>query len=91
MIRFFVIRFLVPLLVFFLIRALLKSIVVSARSYSGPQTRPQQSATVSAGGELKKDPVCGTYVSTSGSLSRTVDGQLVYFCSPQCRDKYKVA
>jgi YHS domain-containing protein len=91
MIRFLVIRFLVPLVVFFLIRYLLKSIVVSARSYSNSPARPQQPPTASAGGELKKDPVCGTYVSTSGSLSRTVNGQVVYFCSSQCRDKYKVA
>jgi len=39
--------------------------------------------------ELKKDPVCGTYVSTAASVSRKVAGELVYFCSAECRDKYK--
>lgn len=92
MIRFFVIRFLFPLLVLFLIRALARSIFSSARSYPGFKSKPEQGPPpVTAGGELKKDPVCGTYVSTSGSLSRTVNGELIYFCSAQCRDKYRVA
>ena len=91
MIRFFVIRFLLPLFVLFLVRAILRSIFASARSFSQTPSQPQQPQAVSTGGELKKDPVCGTYVSTSGSLSRTVNGQQVYFCSVQCRDKYRVA
>ncbi len=91
MIRFLVIRFLVPLLVFFLIRSVLKSIFASVRSYPPPQRRPADPPPVSAGGELKKDPVCGTYVSTQASVTRTVNGQLVHFCSAQCRDKYKMA
>ena len=90
MIRFFVIRFLLPLLVLFVLRAVLRSIFASLRSYSSSPAKPQP-PTVPAGGELKKDPVCGTYVSTTASLTRTVNGQVVYFCSPQCRDKYRVA
>ena len=91
MIRFLVIRFLLPLFILFVVRAILRSIFTSARSFSSAPSKPQQPPTVSTGGELKKDPVCGTYVSTSGSVSRTVNGQQVYFCSAQCRDKYRVA
>ena len=91
MIRFFVIRFLLPLLAFILIRSVLRSIFTSFRTSNVPQNRSPQPPPVSAGGELKKDPVCGTYVSTQGSVTRNVNGQLVYFCSAQCRDKYKVA
>jgi len=43
------------------------------------------------GGELKKDPVCGTYVSTIGTFSTKVNGQYIYFCSAACRDKYRAA
>ncbi len=39
-------------------------------------------------GELKRDPVCGTYVSADASVQRTVGGQTVYFCSEACREKY---
>jgi YHS domain-containing protein len=91
MIRFFVIRFLLPLLILFFLRALLRSVFAGVRSYSPPPAKSQQQPPGTPGGELKKDPVCGTYVSTSGSISRTVNGKVLYFCSAQCRDKYRVA
>jgi YHS domain-containing protein len=47
--------------------------------------------TVSPGGELKKDPVCGTYVSADTSVTKRINGQTVHFCSPACRDKYRAA
>jgi YHS domain-containing protein len=37
---------------------------------------------------LKKDPVCGTYVSAASSLREKVAGETVYFCSAECRAKY---
>jgi YHS domain-containing protein len=40
-------------------------------------------------GDLKRDPVCGTYVSTAVSVKRTVKGQELHFCSNECRDKYR--
>jgi YHS domain-containing protein len=45
-------------------------------------------STVASGGELKRDPVCGTFVSTATSLKKTVRGDIVYFCSADCRDRY---
>ncbi|HEY1242320.1 MAG TPA: hypothetical protein VGF16_17270 [Bryobacteraceae bacterium] len=89
MIRFLVIRFLFPLLVLFLVRWLFNSIVTTFRSSGASPAKSHQAPPVPAGGELKKDPVCGTYVAANGSLTRTVRGELVYFCSPQCRDKYR--
>ncbi len=93
MIRFFVIRFLVPLLLLFVVRALLRSIFASFRTFTTTQNTPraQQPPSVQAGGELKKDPVCGTYVSTRSSVTRTVNGEVLHFCSAQCRDRYRVA
>ena len=44
---------------------------------------------VPPGGELKKDPVCGTYVSAATSLNQKVAGELVYFCSPECQQKFR--
>jgi YHS domain-containing protein len=38
--------------------------------------------------ELKKDPVCGTYVSPATGVSRSVQGHVIYFCSKECRDKF---
>jgi YHS domain-containing protein len=52
------------------------------------KTGPRPPA-VPAGGELKKDPVCGTFISTSTAIQKRVGGETYYFCSPECRDKFK--
>jgi YHS domain-containing protein len=39
-------------------------------------------------GELKKDPACGTYIAAASSIQEKVGGEILYFCSKQCRDKY---
>lgn len=38
---------------------------------------------------LRQDPVCGTYVAIDASLKRIVNGQVVHFCSAECRDKFR--
>src|SRR5215471_788160 len=39
--------------------------------------------------ELKKDPVCGTFIAASSSLNKTIAGEAYYFCSTACRDKFR--
>jgi YHS domain-containing protein len=90
--KFLFVEIIFPLLVLLFLRSLLRSVFAGFRSAVVPQPRPQQAPPpVSVGGELKKDPVCGTYVSTVGSVSQKVNGHLVYFCSTECRDKYRAA
>ncbi|HEY1757429.1 MAG TPA: YHS domain-containing protein [Bryobacteraceae bacterium] len=38
---------------------------------------------------LKKDPVCGTYLAPSSAIQKTVGGKTYYFCSAECRDKFR--
>jgi YHS domain-containing protein len=76
--------FLLLLLFLFILRPLLRSLFEGARSISRQGPPP-----VPAGGDLKKDPVCGTYVSTVNSLSQKVGGEVVYFCSRECQAKYR--
>lgn len=52
---------------------------------SSSQAAARQQQT---GGELKKDPVCGTFVPAATSVKKTVRGEVVHFCSGQCRDRY---
>jgi len=85
----FLYELLLPLLLFLALRAIFRQFMGGLRaSRQAPSTgkRPSSAATV---GELKKDPVCGVYVPTTGSLTQLVDGSPVYFCSPECRDKYR--
>jgi YHS domain-containing protein len=95
MIRFLFFRLIVPVLILFLLRSVFRSIFSVLR-----REDPQRAATNPSGAqprnippvaELKKDPVCGIYVPAATSVTRTVNGSVVYFCSPECRDKYGVA
>ncbi len=38
--------------------------------------------------EMKKDEVCGTFVPENQALTCHHDGELRYFCSKECRDKF---
>ena len=89
MIRVFFRFIVLPVLLLYLVRALLGSIIEGFRSTVASQGAPKQPPAARSGGELKKDPVCGTYVSTAASITRTVNGEVFYFCSQECRDKYR--
>jgi YHS domain-containing protein len=89
MIRLFFRLIVLPVLFLWLVRAILRSIVEGFRSAVAPQSAAKQPPAVRSGGELKKDPVCGTYVSTAASITRTVNGEVFYFCSKECSDKYR--
>jgi YHS domain-containing protein len=83
-------EFLIPLLLFLFLRSVLRNILAGfrrppSRSSSTPPPPPE----ARPGGVLHKDPVCGTYVSTDSCITQIVDGRTMYFCSPDCRDKYR--
>jgi uncharacterized protein len=82
MIRFFVLRILLPFFLFFLFRSIFRSVLLGRNA-----ERPQRPSAPSAG-ELKKDPVCGTYVSTATAITSKTRGVVVYFCSEECRKKF---
>ena len=92
MIRFLILDVLFPLLILFAIRAVFRSLFGGLFSSSGTAAPPvgarEDRTKVPAGGELRKDPVCGTYVSVASSVSHQANGKTVYFCSKECRDKY---
>ena len=87
MLRYLIVDILIHLLFFVLVRSFFRSLFQTRRDVSR-QPPPASAPNVVLGGELKKDPVCGTYVSTGASVTRTVDGQVLHFCSKECRDKY---
>jgi YHS domain-containing protein len=93
MLRYLILEILLPLLVFALLRSFFRGLFQTRREVARPpqQAPPPSAPHVMVGGELKKDPVCGTYVSTGASVTRTVDGQVLHFCSKECRDKYHAA
>jgi YHS domain-containing protein len=90
MLRTLFVEFVLPLLLYFFIRSLFRNLFPGSRPAQRASAPPRE-PTVVAGGELKKDPVCGTYVSTALSVTRTINGELVHFCSKECRDKFRAA
>jgi YHS domain-containing protein len=92
-------RAILYLIGFMLIMSVIRSVLgIIGKAFSGlsnsssPQagasgSRP--SANPSSVGELKKDPVCGTFISTATAFQKFSNGQTYYFCSTECRDKFK--
>ncbi len=59
---------------------------------SSPGSRPPGAGgtqSIPTAEALKKDPVCGTYLAASSGVQKTVGGVTYYFCSAECRDKFK--
>jgi len=50
---------------------------------------PARTSKEGLGGELKKDPVCGTFISPATAIQTTAGGTTHYFCSVECRDKFR--
>lgn len=61
----------------------------SSQQRAGNSSRPQSSSSSTTTGELKKDPVCGTFIATATAFQKYAGGQTHYFCSTDCRDKFK--
>jgi YHS domain-containing protein len=39
--------------------------------------------------QMVRDPVCGTFVVPSRAVTLAVGGDRIYFCSSDCRDRYR--
>jgi len=48
-----------------------------------------QRRRVRRGVKLVRDPICGTFVAPDASLSLTSGGSTHYFCSEECRARYR--
>jgi YHS domain-containing protein len=80
--------FLARLFLFMVAISVIRSVVgMVQRAIHG--VRPTAPARQTTGATmLQQDPVCGTYVAIDSSLKRIVNGRVIHFCSPDCRDKY---
>jgi len=86
-------RFLALVIFFAIVRYVFAAVAgLFSKVVNPPRPSPQNPvARAPMGGELKQDPVCGTFVPTATSVKQTINGELLHFCSVACRDKYKVA
>ena len=57
---------------------------------SGRSPRRQDGRNVPAHGiHMERDPVCGTYVIPDRAITLADGSRRVYFCSTNCRDRYR--
>jgi YHS domain-containing protein len=49
----------------------------------------QRGGVPARGVQMMRDPVCGTFVIPERALSLSIGREVLYFCSPGCRDEYR--
>ena len=76
------------ILAFVLIRSLLEPVVKAIVALLAPPAHTQSASAPQRAGELKKDPVCGTFVAPELAVTKKFNGEIVHFCSEKCRDEY---
>ncbi len=86
------VRVVLYLLLAVLLITLLRSVIGILLRYAARLLEPGGRAApkpTQMGGELKRDPVCGVYVSTATSVKISEGGRVIHFCSNACRDRYR--
>lgn len=76
---------LVGLLLIVFLRAAVGLIGRAVAQLFEPESENRRTRSV----ELKRDPVCGIYVSAETKVRKTVGGKEYYFCSESCRDRFR--
>ena len=71
-----------------LTRVILRMLFKQARRTTARPASAEPGHAGKLGGELVRDPQCGTYVTKTRAFVETVKGETVYFCSQTCRDAY---
>jgi YHS domain-containing protein len=80
------------LIMFLIARSVISSVVRFFRNTSeAPGAPPVQRppGELPSAGELRKDPVCETYISVPSPWAKLVKGETIYFCSKECRDRFR--
>ncbi len=88
-----ILEFLALMVFFAVARSVISTMMRVAGTYSTPQAGAKQQnrdGEIRSAGELRQDPVCGTFIPIATSLKQIVNGETVYFCSASCRDKFRV-
>jgi YHS domain-containing protein len=86
------IEFIVSLALILFVRSVIGALVRAFKETSSTAAAPPSPPVpgeLRSAGELRKDPVCETYISVPSPWAKLVKGETVYFCSKECRDRFK--
>lgn len=75
------------LILLLVLRFVLRLLFGASRTKPGPRAAPD-AAPERIGGELVRDPQCGTYIPKTRAIAVGTGADVKYFCSTTCRDAY---
>ena len=76
---------------FLMLRSLLAPLVNAVAALLAPapdSPKTQATSATKPAAELKRDPVCGAFISPDLAVIDKHKGQTVHFCSKKCRDDF---
>jgi len=80
------IRYVITLLLIYLFYRMVRAIFLpNQKTTRFPRRKPHGNQAID---EMVRDPVCGVYVPKREALTASSGGETIYFCSPQCRERY---
>lgn len=71
------------IILFFVLYKIAKAILFPLRSFN-----QQKNKDAFQGNEMVLDPVCQSYFSKKDALNIKMEGEIIYFCSEGCREKF---
>lgn len=81
---------LILLAVFFIVRAIKKRLEPPGAIPGAKNTKTVKTEYVKREGEeMVMDPICGSYVPVSSAASFNDGGKTLYFCGPECLERFK--
>jgi hypothetical protein len=73
------------------LRSIIGVLTKAIASFLGTPSNPAPSSSppsAQLGGDLHRDPVCGTFVAETTAFQRRISGQTFYYCSDSCKEKH---
>lgn len=83
---------LLSLLLTFLLRALIRlwaGFVQGVQGQPGPASAPRGRTAAQRSVQMARDPICGTFVVPERAIALSAGSEQLFFCSVECRDKYR--
>jgi YHS domain-containing protein len=69
----------------------LGSLLSGQTGHSSPRAAAGQPPSPQLGGDLHRDPVCGTFVAETTAHQKRLSNQTFYYCSEECKEKHSLA
>lgn len=80
-----IIKYIFYAILFYILYRLIKGIFLAPAKQPGRRERAAGNAVID---EMVIDPVCRVYIPKREAITARVQGETIYFCSQECKEKY---